>query len=329
MSVHASASLGRLAAPSPIIVAGQRAEIRVATLSASTVRITVLPVGEDGVRVPFTGALADENAGDVRVRATDAAQLAHVRSGDLVVRYTAAPPTLHIERQGKSVQRLTLSADGPGLSFLLGRGPLLGMGEGGPQFDKVGTTDPMINGQGGYRLATHGTRAPIQWLIGMSADEPRPWGMFIHQPYGSFDLAGSEGKFTLPVRRPNAGPASMVNPDPVLSTALPLDVFVVSAPEPAGIMREYARITGFAEMPPLWAFGYQQSHRTLAGPDEIMGVARTFREKKLPCDALIYLGTEFTPSGWNTPTASSPGTRRTSRIRRGCSTRCTTSTSRS
>ena len=29
-------------------------------------------------------------------------------------------------------------------------------------------------------------------------------------------------------------------------------------------------------------------------------VARTFREKQLPCDALIYLGTEFTPSGWNT-----------------------------
>jgi alpha-glucosidase/alpha-D-xyloside xylohydrolase len=31
-----------------------------------------------------------------------------------------------------------------------------------------------------------------------------------------------------------------------------------------------------------------------------MGVAKTFRDKKLPCDALIYLGTEFTPSGWNT-----------------------------
>ena len=31
-----------------------------------------------------------------------------------------------------------------------------------------------------------------------------------------------------------------------------------------------------------------------------MWVARTFREKKLPCDALIYLGTDFTPSGWNT-----------------------------
>ena len=65
-------------------------------------------------------------------------------------------------------------------------------------------------------------------------------------------------------------------------------------------MREYARITGLPEMPALWTLGYMQSHRTLAGPTRFMGVAKTFREKKLPCDALIYLGTEFTPSGWNT-----------------------------
>ena len=65
-------------------------------------------------------------------------------------------------------------------------------------------------------------------------------------------------------------------------------------------MREYARITGLPEMPPLWTFGYLQSHRTLAGPDEVKWVAKTMREKKLPCDALIYLGTDFTPSGWNT-----------------------------
>src|SRR6185369_5271690 len=56
----------------------------------------------------------------------------------------------------------------PGMSFLLSTGPMLGLGEGGPQFDKKGTADAMINGQGGYRLATHGTRAPIQWLIGTS-----------------------------------------------------------------------------------------------------------------------------------------------------------------
>src|SRR5436309_2179609 len=32
--------------------------------------------------------------------------------------------------------------------------------------------------------------------------------------------------------------------------------------------------------------------------------AKTFREKKLPCDALIYLGTGFCPSGWNTENGS-------------------------
>jgi alpha-glucosidase/alpha-D-xyloside xylohydrolase len=69
-------------------------------------------------------------------------------------------------------------------------------------------------------------------------------------------------------------------------------------------MAEYARLTGHAEMPPLWSFGYQQSHRTLASREEILAEAKTFREKKLPCDALIYLGTGFCPSGWNTENGS-------------------------
>src|SRR6185295_18451631 len=61
-----------------------------------------------------------------------------------------------------------------------------------------------------------------------------------------------------------------------------------------------ARLTGHPEMPPLWSFGYQQSHRTLASREEILQEAKTFREKKLPCETMIYLGTGFCPSGWNT-----------------------------
>jgi alpha-glucosidase/alpha-D-xyloside xylohydrolase len=65
-------------------------------------------------------------------------------------------------------------------------------------------------------------------------------------------------------------------------------------------MAEYARLTGKPELPPLWSLGYQQSHRTLASRQEILEEADTFRAKKLPCDTLIYLGTGFCPSGWNT-----------------------------
>jgi alpha-glucosidase/alpha-D-xyloside xylohydrolase len=225
--------------------------------------------------VPEDGALVAAAGGRLEARGRDGLT---VPAGRLVVRVTTDPPVVHVStRDGRPIQRLTLDAREPVVSFLLGEGPLLGLGEGGPQFDRRGSADPMRNGQGGYRLRTHGGRVPIQWLVGTEG-----WGMYIHHPLGAFDLTGADGRLT---------PAG---------DALPLDVFVTASSDPADIMREYARITGYAELPPLWSFGYMQSHRTLSGPDEVRWVARTLREKKLPCDALIYLGTEFTPSGWNT-----------------------------
>src|SRR5450755_768420 len=65
-------------------------------------------------------------------------------------------------------------------------------------------------------------------------------------------------------------------------------------------MREYGRISGLPEMPALWTLGYLQSHRTLDGVDDVLSIPKTMRAKKLPCDGLIYLGTDFCPPGWNT-----------------------------
>jgi alpha-glucosidase/alpha-D-xyloside xylohydrolase len=78
------------------------------------------------------------------------------------------------------------------------------------------------------------------------------------------------------------------------------NVYVLIGDTPADVMREYASLTGFPHLPPLWSFGFQQSHRTLVDKAEILDEAKTFRDKKLPCDAMIYLGTGFCPSGWNT-----------------------------
>ena len=287
-------------AAADIIVAGSPVEIAVWSLSATTVRITMLPIRNgQPASIASTGALASPAPGSRRGRAREPRGVGRVRAGDLVVRFTESPPTIHVESaDGREIQRLTLSADSPRMSFLLPTGPLLGLGEGGAQFDRKGSVDAMRNGQGAFRLATHGTRAPVQWLLGTTED----WAMFIHQPYGAFDLTGREGVFTPASNAPAQGPvvASAPAAAPAETTAVPLDVFVVASSDPAVIMREYARITGFAEMPARWTLGYQQSHRTLNGPDETLQVARTLREKKLPCDALIYLGTEFTPSGWNT-----------------------------
>ncbi len=53
-------------------------------------------------------------------------------------------------------------------------------------------------------------------------------------------------------------------------------------------------------MPPKWALGYMQSHRTLSTEADLLAEAKKFRDEKLPCDAVIYLGTGFIPTGgWN------------------------------
>ncbi len=253
-----------------ITVAGTPVEVVVRPLGDSTVRITLLPI-VNGQPQPVVnrGALVEPVGGNG----------SRVQTGDMVVTVRdGATTAIEVRTRGRIVQTLTLNNEEPAVSFALsGRGPLFGLGEGGPQFDRRGNEFPSRNGQGGYQLRTHGGRVPIQWLVSTDG-----WGMYIHQPIGSFNLAGDIGRFT---------PSNQ---------ALPLDVFIVASEDPKVIIGEYSRITGYAELPPLWSFGYMQSHRTLAGPQEIDWVAKSFREKKLPCDALIYLGTEFTPSGWNT-----------------------------
>ena len=167
-----------------------------------------------------------------------------IKAGKLSVRFTADPPTLHVETAaGSPIQRLTFDAQTPDVQFLLPKGPLLGLGQGGPQFDRKGAAYATRSGQGGYQLRTHGARVPIQWLVGTDG-----WGMFVHHPQGAFDLTGTDGKFT---------PAT---------AGAPFDIFVVASRDPKVIMAEYARITGKPELPAMWTLGYMQSHRTLGGP---------------------------------------------------------------
>ncbi len=253
----------RVIAAGTAVVLGKAEDTKIVVtpISAKTVRIS------RGRPIPADGSLVE---------------LGRVASGDLKVELTG-PLTVRVEmvKSGKLVQQLRIDPQTGVVTFELGDGPLLGLGEGGPQFDRRGSTDRMKSGQGGYKLRTHGGRVPILWIIGTGG-----WAMFIHQPFGTFDFTGSAGRFE---------PAS---PDAAL------DLFVIGASDPASIMAEYARLTGYPEMPPLWSLGYQQSHRTLGSREEILAEARTFREKKLPCDTMIFLGTGFCPSGWNTANGS-------------------------
>jgi alpha-glucosidase/alpha-D-xyloside xylohydrolase len=279
-----------------IQITGRPVELSLTSISPQTVRLSIVPIKNGKPQpIPQDGSLAPQRWPTPAVRLTSLAREQTVRCGALQVKLSPSPLTIRVEAaDGRLVQQLRLDEQTGVLTFQTGEKPVLAFGEGGPQFDRRGESYNNRNGQGGYRLRTHGGRVPIQWLIGTGG-----WAMFIHHPVGAFDLTGAEGRLTpRGVDRPESSVAGALAGS--AAGALPLDIFIVAAREPAQVMAEYARLTGKPELPPLWSFGYLQSHRTLAGPEEINWVARTMREKRLPCDALIYLGTDFTPSGWNT-----------------------------
>lgn len=257
-------------------------EIQVTSVSSYTFRLSILPVkdGSAGV-IANDGSLVEKSWGNP-IATLRAEPTRTISAGNLRLKISFQPVSIEVaDLKGDVIQELRWDQSAGILSFLNGNGPLFGLGEGGPQFDRRGSTDSMISGQGGYKLETHGGRVPIPWIIGTSG-----WAIFLHQPYGTFDFTGDRGKFQ------SATPGAA------------LDLFFIGSGDPITIMAEYARVTGLAEMPPLWSFGYQQSHRTLASREEVLAEAKTFREKKLPCDTLIYLGTGFCPSGWNTENGS-------------------------
>ncbi len=282
---------------SPILIASRPVELAFSVVGTSTVRITAQPIeGGSPLPIPDDGVLVKPRWEGRIVTLRKLSAIRKLQLGELQITVTRDPLRVRIERrlddsqiQGRGklelVQELRLDSPSSNLLFNTGKGVLLGLGQGGPQFDRRGIRDTMVNGQAGYKLATHGARVPIPFLISTEG-----WGIFVHQPIGTFELTGEVGRLLVQPPMMKGGQAA----------SLPLDVFVIAAREPEAILREYANITGFAEMPPLWSLGYQQSHRTLGTPQEILEEAKTFRDKKLPCETMIYLGSGFCPNGWNT-----------------------------
>ena len=266
-------------AANPIRVAGREAELVITPVSAATLRVSLLPI-EYGRAVPVEASLVfAENQWPtpaLRIRNMTGPQTVSWQERRVQLSVDGTNLKLAIEST-RPTRALTVDLDEGAVRFVC-EGRIFGLGEGGPQFDRSGQSYAMKNGEGVHDLAVNGARLPIPWLISTTG-----WALFFHAPLGSFDLAADATFERLGSESP-----------------LPLDFFLVFADNPPDIMNEYARLTGFPHLPPRWALGYQQSHRTLASREEVLDEAKTFRERSLPCDVLIYLGTGFCPSGWNT-----------------------------
>jgi len=272
----------------PIEIAGQRASLVLVPVGSHSVRITLRPVDGKEKTMPVSDgrvlAPRDWPAPTARITNLDGPRKVQMDSLQVTVR--PAPLRIAVrDIDGTLVQRLVVDPTTGAVEFPLGDGPVYGLGNGGQRFDRRGRYYSMDHGHRPGEFQIYGSRMPVPFLVGTDG-----WALFVHRPYnGQFDLRSPLGRFL---------PAD--DPDSPKERTLPMDVFVTNAKTPPQALSAYTSFTGTAPMPPKWALGYIQSHRNLAGPEEVMRVARTFREKNLPVDALIYLGTGFTPDGWNT-----------------------------
>jgi len=267
-------------ADSSIRFEGVPVELKISEVSVKTARIELHPLDEHGNPSATIPALALTTFPvKEKLHTRELFSEKQVRAGNLRLTIKSNPLTITVRRaDGTLVQELAFNAGEKtnAISFKTSA-PVLGLGEGADQFDRRGVNYPLINGQR-YRLGELGARAFSPFLIGTEG-----WAMFLAAPAGGIDLRGENG---------------MLNPR-ANAVAGVADVFVTDALEPADAMREYIRLTGAPVMPPKWALGFMQSHRTLSTEADILQEAKTFREKNLPCDTFIFLGTGFCPAGWN------------------------------
>jgi alpha-glucosidase len=66
----------------------------------------------------------------------------------------------------------------------------------------------------------------------------------------------------------------------------PLDLYLFLGPTPADVVARLTELTGRIPLPPRWALGYHQSRYSYASRVELERIAREFRRRKIPCDAL-------------------------------------------
>ncbi len=53
------------------------------------------------------------------------------------------------------------------------------------------------------------------------------------------------------------------------------------------ILKDYTALTGRTPMPPLWSLGFQQSRWGYDSQEQLLTIAKTFREKKMPADVIV------------------------------------------
>jgi len=151
-----------------------------------------------------------------------------------------------------------------------------GLGQGGGGLDRLGLTRQLWNTQLGHGP---GSDLGVPLLV-----SNRGYGIFWDNP----------GDAAIAVGRSDGGVKVVYTAETGALTW-----YVLMGGDMRGVMREVAELLGRPAMPPRWALGFLQSTRHFHDTAEVRQLPRTIRERRIPCDALIFLSSYGEALGWN------------------------------
>jgi alpha-glucosidase len=147
-----------------------------------------------------------------------------------------------------------------------------GCGERTGELDKTGSRQIFwnVDPPPGHTALQNNLYASIPFTLVLAAG--RAWGFFLDSTTRvEFDLAHDD-----PQRAWfGAGTGDLV-------------YYVFCGPTPADVLERYTELTGRTPLPPIWALGNGQSRFSYETAEEVRQIARSFRERDIPCDTLYF-----------------------------------------
>ncbi|MCE7996499.1 MAG: glycoside hydrolase family 31 protein [Roseivirga sp.] len=152
----------------------------------------------------------------------------------------------------------------------------LGLGEKGGGVNRRGSSyDNWNTDSFGFDNDTDPLYVSTPFFIGIR--EGKPYGIFLDNTYKTHFNFGTSNNERFSYFSADGGD---------------MNYYFIQGDKVADVIRQYAKLTGTIEMPPLWSLGFQQCRYSYYPDFEVETIAKTFRDKKIPAD-VIYLDIHY------------------------------------
>ncbi|MGE0821851.1 MAG: TIM-barrel domain-containing protein [Candidatus Binatia bacterium] len=204
---------------------------------------------------------------------TETPDTVHVQFGELCLEATREP--FHLRYRAADGSVFLEEDDEGGLSWSYWDYALRYRLAADDHFYGMGQTNQLVDhvdlDHRGHRREVWNHHSPPAATLFPSLLSLRGYGLLVDNPHrATWDLGATDPQ-TLAYQARGGG----------------LQYYVSYGPDLARLLRTQLELTGFPPLPPRWVFGLLQSRYGYRSREELETIAQTFREKRLPCDALI------------------------------------------